>query len=68
MSGLVASDLMLTRVGADLFIKINSSGETLKVQGQFTGNGATSADEGRPCRRMPAACGAGIHPIASLCA
>ena len=31
--------MTLTRSGNDLFVKIVSSGETVKVEGQFSGNG-----------------------------
>jgi Ca2+-binding RTX toxin-like protein len=39
LSGLNSADVDFTRSGDDLFIQINSSGEQLKVQGQFTGSG-----------------------------
>ena len=39
LSGLNIADVTLTRSGNDLFLKIVSSGETVKVEGQFSGNG-----------------------------
>jgi Ca2+-binding RTX toxin-like protein len=35
--GLTSSDVLFTRVGNDLLVRINSSGETLKVANQFNG-------------------------------
>jgi len=37
--GLNAADVTFTRSGNDLYVKINSSGETVQVYGQFSGNG-----------------------------
>jgi hypothetical protein len=38
LTGLNASDVELTRLGNDLFLKILASGETLKIEGQFNGD------------------------------
>jgi len=45
LSNLNASDVTFTHSGADLTISINSTGETVKVQNQFNGNGSYGIEQ-----------------------